>query len=165
MTVKKPRSPEGVGAGQIPLPWEGILKQSGVFKCNILFKNRLFENVFFSRTLRGDIGGARFCLPARPNHDKQLLSFGKQFIHFGNHFKSVGHIKNIGLALRPATVWIKADGAAFVDETPADGVRFLAVAAGRQAFRVARCGTGLTDLVEVAHETDHFPTLARLVNQ
>src|SRR5210317_680281 len=92
------------------------------------------------------------------------LSFGKQLIRLGNNLESVGHIEDIGFTLCPSAVGIEGDSAALADKTPADGMRLFAMAAGSQPFWMPWGGASLADLVEVAHETDHFP-LAGLVNQ
>ena len=61
----------------------------------------------------------------------------QQLVHFGNHLKGIGDVKDIRLSARPAAIRVEADGTAFIDEAPSDGVRFLAVTAGAEAFGVA----------------------------
>ena len=89
----------------------------------------------------------------------------QQLVHFGNHRERIGHIKHVGLAARPAAIRIQTDGAAFADETPADGMRLLTVTAGAQAFRVTRCRAGLADLVQMRQKRQHGLTLAALIHE
>ena len=90
---------------------------------------------------------------------------GEQLVDLAHDGKGVGHVKHVGLALRPATGGVEVDGASLVDEAPADGVRLFAVAAGGQPLGVARRGAGLADLVEVAHELEHLLALAAQIDE
>ena len=74
----------------------------------------------------------------------------QQGVDVAHDFEGVGDVEDVGLAARPAAVGVEVDGAALVDEAPADDVRLLAVAAGGQALGMARGGAGLADLVQVA---------------
>src|SRR5271166_5393625 len=67
------------------------------------------------------------------------LRLFEKLIYLGHDLEGVGYVEHVGFAAGPAAIGVEIDGAALVDEAPADHVRFLAMATGRKAFRVA-CG-------------------------
>ena len=67
----------------------------------------------------------------------RALALSQQLVDVRHHFKGVGDVEDVGFAAGPAAIGVEADGAAFVDEAPADGVRFLAMTARAQALGVA----------------------------
>jgi tRNA uridine 5-carboxymethylaminomethyl modification enzyme len=71
----------------------------------------------------------------------------EQFVHLLHHGERIRHVQNVRLALRPTAIGVKVDGTAFVDETPADDVRFFTVTTRGEPLRVARRGARLADLV------------------
>ena len=89
----------------------------------------------------------------------------QQFVDLGHHLEGIGDVKHVGLAARPAAIRVQIDGAALADETPADRVRFFAVTAGAQTFRMPRRRAGLADLVQVRQERQHRLAFAAQVHQ
>ena len=79
--------------------------------------------------------------------------------------KGVGDIEYVGFAAGPSTIGIQIDCPAFIDEAPADHVRFLAVATGGKSFWMPRSRPRLADLIEMGHESQDCLTLARLVDE
>ena len=61
----------------------------------------------------------------------------QQFVNFFHHFKSIRDVENISFAVGPAAVCVKVDGAAFIDEAPANYMGLFSVAAGGKTFRVS----------------------------
>ncbi len=86
-------------------------------------------------------------------------------VDFGDDLESVGDVEDVGFAAGPAAVGVEADGAAFVDEAPSDGVGFFAVAASGEAFGMSWCGAGLADLVQMRQEREDSLAFAALVDQ
>ena len=89
----------------------------------------------------------------------------KEGVHFFHDGEGIGNIEDIGLAAGPSTIRIEADRPAFADKPPADSMRLLAVAAGREAFRVARGGTGLADLVHMSEKREGRLTFAAQIDK
>ena len=83
----------------------------------------------------------------RDECDSSRLRLFQQVVYLGHYLEGVGYVDYIGFAAGPAAIGIEIDGAAFVDEAPADYVRLFAVAAGGEAFGVAGSGAGLADLI------------------
>ena len=46
-------------------------------------------------------------------------------MHFPHHREGVGNVQDVGLPPRPAAIGVEVDGAAPVDEAPADDVVIL----------------------------------------
>jgi len=75
--------------------------------------------------------GRRPGIPAAACFQGELF---QQIHKFADNREGIGNVEDVGLALGPAAIGVQIDGAAFADEAPAHHVRFLAVAAGGQAF-------------------------------
>ncbi|MBP1728964.1 MAG: hypothetical protein H6Q56_1337 [Deltaproteobacteria bacterium] len=97
--------------------------------------------------------------------DDQGLFLSQKLIHLFHNLEGIGNVEDISFPLGPAAAGIEVYGTPFVDETPADSVGFLAVAAGGQTLGVTRGRAGLSHLVQVAHEREYRLPFRRLVNQ
>ena len=91
--------------------------------------------------------------------------FTQQFIDLGHHRKGIVHVQNIGFAARPSAVGIHVHGTALFDEAPAHYMRLLTVTAGSQSLGMTRGTAGLTNLIQVRHETEYRVPFAGHIHQ
>ena len=66
---------------------------------------------------------------------------------------------------RPAAAGVQVDGAALIDETPADNVRLLAVTTGGESLGVTRRRARLADLIHMRQTAQYRFAFAALVHQ
>ena len=89
----------------------------------------------------------------------------EQAVQFAHDLEGIADVEDVGLAAGPTAVGVEVDGAAVVDEAPADDVGLFTVAAGGETFTVAGGGPGLADLVEVGQEGEDGLAFAGLVDE
>lgn len=68
-------------------------------------------------------------------HDASLF---QQRIQFRHHLKRISHIQYVRFAPRPPAIRIEIHRPPFLNESPADDVRLLAMTASGQSFRMPR---------------------------
>ena len=78
-----------------------------------------------------------------------IKRFFEEPVKLLHHGKSIRNVDHVRFAAGPAAVGVEVDGAAFVDESPADNVWFLAVTAGGEPLGMSWRCTGLAHLVHV----------------
>ena len=91
-------------------------------------------------------------------------SLDEESVQFRQHFKRIGYIKHVCFSSRPSAVWVEIHRTALVDESPAHDMGLLAMATRGQTLGMARRRSGLADLVQMGHETEHRLTLSRLID-
>src|ERR1017187_451419 len=66
-------------------------------------------------------------------------------VDLAHHFERVRHVKHVGFSARPTAIRIEVHRAALADESPAHGMWFFPVTAGREALEMPRRRAGLAD--------------------
>src|ERR1019366_6937950 len=103
--------------------------------------------------------GLKYCVGAGS------ASLGQYSVQFRQHFKGIGYVKHVRFSSCPSAVRVEIHRTALVDEPPAHDMGLLAMATRGQTLGMARRRSGLADLVQMGHETEHRLTLSRLIDQ